>query len=341
VTTLLVWSALSLLAVQQSHRLTALGPAWNPPRTPWGDPDLQGIWGAGYVLTPLERPAKYGDRAFLTDEEIAAIERTTAATFGIGGGAYGGTGRGRPERGTVDDVESAYNDVFSGFGRSVVRTKRTSLIVDPPDGRIPPRTTSGQKRLDALKATSTFPPPRAEGPEDRMAGERCFGLTLPIRYGSSDSSGGYSRIVQTPGSVSIYYEKGYGGGAYRVISVDGRPHLPSAIRQWLGDSRGHWEGDTLVVDVTNFTSQTNYHGSSENLHLIERFTRVDSDTMIYRASIDDLTTFTKPWTFEVPLTKAPEKQNQIFESACHEGNYGMIGILAGARAGEQKPRRRR
>jgi hypothetical protein len=133
----------------------------------------------------------------------------------------------------------------------------------------------------------------------------------------------------------VYYEQGYGGGAYRAIPLDDRSHLPSGIRQWLGDSRGHWEGDMLVVDVTNFSAQTNYHGSGDMLHLIERFTRLDADTILYRVTIDDPTTFTRPWPIEVPLTKAREQQNQIFESACHEGNYGLTGLLAGARAVER------
>jgi hypothetical protein len=341
VMTILLLCLVPTLLTVPHDQATGVATGWNLPRTPWGDPDLQGIWGAGYLLTPLERPAQYANRTFLTDAEVRALEEATAATFGIGGGAYGGTGRGRPPRRSIDDVESAYNDVFSGFGRSIVRTKRTSLIVDPPDGKIPALTPTGQKRVASLKASSTFPPARADGPEDRMAGERCLGVTLPLAYGSASSSGGYSQIVQSPNAVSIYYEQGYGGGAYRVILLDDRPHLPAAIRQWLGDSRGHWEGDTLVIDVTNFTDHTNYHGSGDTLHVVERFTRVDLTTILYRATIDDPTTFTKAWTLEVPLIKAPERQNQIFESACHEGNYGLIGILTGARATDRETRRGR
>ena len=134
----------------------------------------------------------------------------------------------------------------------------------------------------------------------------------------------------------MYYEDGHHGGAYRTIPLDGSPHLTPQVRQWLGDARGRWEGDTLVVDTTNFSDQTNYHGSKENLHLVERFTRVGDDEIIYRATIEDPTTFTRPWTIEVPLTKGDERKNQIFESACYEGNYALVSILAGARVKEKE-----
>ena len=312
------------------------------PRTPWGDPDLQGVWSAGYILTPLERPAKYAGREFLTDEEVAALEKEARDTFGKGGGAASGvrlTGGGRPQRGTVEDVAGAYNDVFSGRGTRVVRTKRTSLIVDPPDGKIPALTPEGQKRVGSrggqIIDAETGPGGRADNPEERGL-DRCLGATLPLDFGSAAVSGGYLRIVQTPGYVSIYYEDGHHGGVYRTISLDGRPHLPPQIRQWLGDARGHWEGDTLVVDTTNFTNQTNFRGSKENLHLIERFIRAADDMFMYRVTIDDPTTFTQRWTIEVPYSKSDERKNQIFEAACHEGNYALTGILAGARVQERE-----
>ena len=308
--------------------------AWTLARTPWGDPDLNGIWGAGYFFTPLERPAKYAGREFLTDEEVAALEKETAATFGIGGGAGGNSGKGRPERGTVADVEGAYNDIFSGRGRYAVRTKRTSLIVDPPDGKIPPRTPEGEKRAAALRRINTSesgPGGPADDPEQRPPNDRCFGITLPVAFGNAASAGAHSRIVQTAGAVAIYYEHGHHGGAFRTIPLNGGPHLPPSIRQWLGDPRGRWEGGALVVDTTNFTDLTNYYGSRGNLHLIERFERVQADMILYRATIDDRTTFTRPWTIEVPLTRLDDQKNQIFESACHEGNYALTSVLAGAR----------
>ena len=314
----------------------AAAQAWTPSRTPWGDPDLQGIWGAGYIFTPLERPDEFAGREFLTDEEVAALEQAAADTFGVGAGGIGASGSrtGRPERGTVADVEGAYNDVYSGRGTQVIRTKRTSLIVDPPDGKIP-YTADAQRRSAAEAADWRALRARADGPEDRPD-ERCLGVSLPIRFGIATASGAYSRIVQTPGHVALYYEHGNRGGAYRTIFLDGRPHLPPHLRQWLGDARGHWDDNTLVVDTTNFTDTNNwYYGVRENLHLIERFTPVAPDVIMYRATIDDPTTFTRPWTIEVPLTKKDNRQNQIYESACHEGNYALTGILAGARALEQ------
>jgi hypothetical protein len=298
------------------------------PRTAWGHPDLQGDWSAGYLLTPLERPAKFAGKEFLSDEEVAALEREQAVAPGRNK---------RSEKGSVADVEGAYNDVFTGRGTKVVGTKRTSLIVDPRDGKIPPLTPEGQKRrpVRGVVDPERGPAGIADNPEDRR-NDRCLGMTIPVDYGSAATSGGFIRVVQSPDSVSIYYEHGHYGGAYRIIPLDGSPHLPAQIRQRLGDARGHWEGDTLVVDTTNFADGTNYYGSKENLHLVERFTRMSDDQFMYRVTISDPTTFTKPWTIEVPYTKGDGKKNQVFESACHEGNYAMIGILAGARALEQK-----
>jgi hypothetical protein len=206
--------------------------------------------------------------------------------------------------------------------------------VDPPDGKIP-FTPEARKRAAAETANRRALRERADGPEDRP-NDRCVGVTLPINFGSAGVSGAYSRIVQTPGSVALYYESGHQGGIYRSITLDGRPHLPPHARQWLGDPHGRWEGNTLVVDTTNFTNQTNYQGSGENLHLVERFTRVAPDMIMYHATIDDPTMFAQSWTIEVPLTKSDDKENPIFEAACHEGNYALTSILAGARALERE-----
>ena len=157
-----------------------------------------------------------------------------------------------------------------------------------------------------------------------------MGVTIPCTGGLC----GYSRLVQGPGWVGIYYEQGHGGGAYRRIPVDGRPHLPSHLRQWLGDSVGHWDDDTLVVDTTNFSDQTNYRGSGENLHLVERFSRAGPDLMRYQINVEDETVWTQPWTIELALVRQDDVQNLIFESACHEGNYSLTGVLAGARMEE-------
>jgi hypothetical protein len=323
------------------------------PRTAWGDPDLGGIWSPGYYLTPLERPNKYDGLEFLTDEEVTALE--SQANVAPGRNA-------RLERGTVADVEGAYNDAFTGRGTKVVRTKRTSLIVDPADGKLPALTPDAQTRaessrraralatpaelasafVDGDRTSTPYPVDRTMGgntdnPEDRPA-DRCRGVSMPFM----GSSGTFSRIVQTPGVVSFYFEDGHRGGVYREVPLDGRSHLPSHIQLWLGDPVGHWEGDTLVVDTTNFSRDTDFHGSRENLHLIERYTRVGPDSVTYRATIEDPSTFTKSWTFELPLSKADEKKNQIFEAACHEGNYALTTILAGARANDktQRPTRK-
>jgi hypothetical protein len=172
-----------------------------------------------------------------------------------------------------------------------------------------------------------------DNPEDRPQ-DRCRGVELPC-IGALCA---LSRIVQTPGWVSIYYESGHHGGSYRNIPLDSRPHLPPHVRQWLGDSQGRWEGDALIVDTTNFSDQTSFQGSGENLHLTERFTRTSPDLIIYRATIEDPTVFTKPWTLEMTLTLQDNQKNQIFEAACHEGNYAMTHVLSGARVSDAKTR---
>ncbi len=295
-------------------------------RTPWGEPDLQGIW-TDTTATPLERPAQFAGQEFFTDEERAELDEQRAALRRFDT---------RSEAGTPLDVAGAYNAVY----QSVKKTgRRTSLIVDPPDGRVPPLTAAGRRRVDADRrgrasfeelagSYGTERMNRADGPEDRGRAERCLGNRLP-------ALGGYSRIVQSPGYVAIYYEAGQGGGGNRIIPLDGSAHLPSHIRQWYGDPRGRWEGNTLVVNTTNFTRKTNYRGSRETLHLIERFTRADGQTLQYDATFDDPTTFTRPWTVMVELTKQDDRHNRIFESTCHEGNYGMTGILVNTRAAEQ------
>ena len=292
---------------------------WTPTETPWGDPDLQGIWNSK-TQTPLERPDDDAGKEFLTAEEVSVLEQQTLE----------GPGRDtRAEPGTVADVEGAYNNAFSTFfATKVVGTGRTSLIVDPPDGKIP-YAPAARTRVDDAAAQRRATREVADGPEDRPA-DRCLGFPLPC----TSPLCAFSRLVQTPNAVTLYYEAGHWGGAYRTIPLDGRPHLPSHVRQYFGDSRGTWDGDTLVVDTTNFTDQTRFQGASEDLHLVERFTRVAADLMMYRATIEDATTFTHPWTLEMTWRRAGNAENLIFESACHEGNYALTSILAGARAGE-------
>jgi hypothetical protein len=328
---------------------TAADPA---PKTPWGDPDLQGIWTDEYQ-TPLQRPAQYAGKEFFTDAEIAALDKKRAAILRQDH---------RETRGSERDVSGAYNAVFV----SVKPTgRRTSLVVDPPDGRIPPYTPEAKTRMDAyrefqlalLQATETCkkqepacrggkyappsprrvePPPiyntdrlnRTDGPEDRSMLERCMGALLP------DLSG-FRGIVQSRGAVAIFYDVGQGQGWQRVIPLTRTPHLPPHIRQWWGDARGHWEGNTLVVDVTNFTPKQDYRGSRENLHLIERWTRLDANTLEYVVTVDDPTTWTRPWTVKQEMKRQNNQANRIYyEPRCHEGNYGLVGMLVNTRAEE-------
>jgi hypothetical protein len=261
------------------------------------------------------------------------------------------------------DVAGAYNTIWQGVPLSKIG-KRTSVVVDPADGRLPPRTPESQKRVAAyreyqlmlLQPTDTckrritacrdgqygpvsprrgeLPPfynyertNRADNPEDRSAQERCLGPRLP-------AIGELQRIVQSPDAMTIAYDIGQGVGFSRMIPITAVPHLPSSVRQLLGDARGRWEGDTLVVDITNFTNQTDFRGARENLHLIERYKRIDANTLEYRVTVDDPTTWTRPWTALVELTKQDDRANQLYQQTCHEGNYGLTGILANTRAAE-------
>ena len=294
--------------------------AFAPSQTPWGDPNLQGIWSPGYILTPLERPDEFAEQEFLTDDDVAALEETASV----------GRRDVRSEPGSVADVEGAYNEAFTGRGKEVIQTRRTSLIVDPPNGKIP-FTPQGQEVAEATRRKMASE--LADGPEDRRDLDRCRGVSLPFISGTS---GTYSRVVQTPGSVTFYHEDGHIGGVYRTVHMDGRPHLPAHIRRWLGDSIGRWEGDTLVVDTTNFTNLTSFNGSGDQLHLVERFTPVSADLIMYQATVTDSMAWTRDWTIELPLQRINNAQNQIFEAACHEGNYAMTSILAGARVLEQR-----
>ena len=303
---------------------------WAAPRTPWGAPDLQGIWTSGYILTPLERPDEFEGREFVTEDERADLE---AAVLTRVDASAGGT----RQRGSGDDV-GTYNSAFSGFGREVISTGRTSQIIDPPDGKVPwipeVRERHAAEMVSAFTERGRYLAEDNErggdGPEDRP-NDRCLGASIPLRFAAASSSATLHRIVQSPDLVSIYYEHGHNGGAYRHVPLDGRPHLPGGIRQYLGDARGRWEGDTLVIDTTNFSDKTNYEGSRDNLHLVERFTRTGPGQLLYQATIEDETVFTRPWTIEIPMTELDNRENRIYESACHEGNYALTSILMGAR----------
>ena len=280
------------------------------PRTPDGHPDLQGIWDFRSA-TPLERPVRFAGREFMTPEEVVAYEHEALERED-----------GRPP----DDArteQSVHPSWWLDYGKTVVKSRRTSLIVDPPDGRIPAMTAEGKARAAARRAAAQTHGP-ADSYENRSLQERCItrGLpevTLPGPYNNN------LQIVQAPGYVMLFTEMIHDA---RVVPMDGRPHNSPSVRAWMGDSRGHWEGDTLVVDTTNFTDRTSFRGSAENLHLIERFTRLDADTIEYRFTLDDPTTWTRPWTVAYPIVKT---EGPIFEFACHEANYGLRDILSGAR----------
>ena len=236
------------------------------------------------------------------------------------------------KRGTTADVERAYNDFWWDRGTKVT-TPRTSLVVDPPDGRVPALTEEARQRAAEEAKRPAFRGAGASGRGadswlDRSTFERCITRGMPGAMSPSAYNNNY-RITQSPGYVAIQIEM---LGGTRVIPTDGRPHIGSSIRQWMGDSVGHWEGNTLVVDTTNFTDKVLYRGAAENLHLVERFTRVGPGEIDYRVTITDLTTFTRPWTLAIPFVNTGE---EMFEYACHEGNYGMAGILSGAREAER------
>ena len=297
------------------------------PRTPDGQPDLQGTW-TNATVTPFQRPTQLGSKQFFTPEEAAAFEKQRIE--------QGNADLIEGERGASDLARRAYNNFWVDRGTRVAKTMRTSLVMDPPDGRVPPFTPEAQKRFDAFRAEQAKHP--SDGPEDRLLTERCilFGAAgppmLPEPYNNN------YEIVQSRGMVAIAVEMNH---ETRIIPLDGRPHLPSQIHQWTGDSRGRWEGDTLVVDTTNFkfNNQSRFGVgyldgmTDENLHVVERFRRTDLNTIIYQATIDDPTVYTKPWTVEISMAK---RTGRLFEYACHEGNYAMLDMLSGARAEERK-----
>ena len=328
------------------------------PRTAWGAPDLQGIWNTNTFL-PLERAAKYGTRQTMTEDEhaqeLAALQERNKRP-----GRDSRDVAGKPGVGTEKDVARAYNEFWFG-DKPTKLSYRTSMISDPPDGRIPALTPEAAKRIAdkreflaaLLQGTSGGRPGpisprrserspdynldrinRADGPEDRGGPERCFGDGVPVVLGTG-TFGGVMQVVQSPDSVSIYYDVGQGSGYAWVVPISTRAHLPKSVRLYRGDPIGHWEGDTLVVDVTNFTDETSFHGSRENLHIVERLTRSDANTLQVQFTAEDPTTWVRPWTAMQELEKADEKTTLILEGGCHEGNYGLMGMLINTRAAEQ------
>jgi hypothetical protein len=352
-------AAVSAIAAVSITRTSAQAPAPSIPalKTPWGDPDLQGIW-TDETDTPFQRSPKFANQEFFTDaqREDFDVQRSTLRGRDT-----------RAERGSETDVAGAYNAVWGGRKRT---GRRTSMISDPPDGRMPPLTAEAEKnaaadrdfRLTLMRATQTCklqlpgcaggkfdPTPavsrrdelsprynvarmnRHDRPEDGALADRCLTVGLP-EFGAGNGGGSFRRIVQTPGGIAISYDVGQGQGWQRSIVMNGSPHLPANIRQWFGDSRGHWEGNTLVIDVTNFSAKTDYRGSRENLHLIERWTRASPTTLEYVVTIEDPTVWTKAWTVKQEFTRQNEQENRVYyEPRCVEGNFGFPAMIKAAR----------
>ena len=298
-----------------------------PARTAWGDPDLQGIWNNA-TLTPFERPERFGDQEFLTEEEAAGVERQTAERNAA---LWEAPARRAEAGGNV----GAYNNFWMERGTTVVPTRRTSVIIDPPNGRLPEVTPEVAAWLASPEAAHRWAVRRGELPADSYEqldlGDRCLwyrGIpSFPTGYNNN------YHILQNPDFVVILQEHIHD---VRYIPIDGRPHIPEVIRQYGGDSRGRWEGDTLVVETTHFNDQAfirNFNNVelSEGLHVVERFTRIGPDTLDYEFTVTDPQTWTRPWRGSLPMSQI---EGPMFEYACHEGNYGLTNILAGSRAEE-------
>ena len=294
------------------------------PPTPWGAPDLQGVWDFR-TLTPMERPDELADKQILTAEEAAQFREGRLAEIFA-----------RDDE-VPADIVGNYNQFWFDRGTTVVETNRTSLVVDPPDGRLPPLTPAAQERqaamAEARRGVGGHQPTPGGWLDDLGSNGLQVRCILGFNSGPPMTPGGYNnnvQLIQTPEQVVILNEMNHNA---RIVPLDGRPHLRPALRQWVGDSRGRWDGETLVVETTNFLRETSFMrgASSPNLHLVERFTRVDADTLLYDVTVDDPATWTKPWTYAVPMKRNPDP---IYEYACYEGNYAMETILAGARANE-------
>ena len=299
---------------------------WTVPRTVDGQPDLHGIW-SNNSATPFERPEQFGDKAVLTDEEVAELtQRVNEFRDGEQAGDLLGDSLIKkaldPTFDPEFDKETGDYNAFWLVERNL--DNRTSLVVDPPTGRIPPVTHEYQARSEARRAYRREHP--ADGPEDRSLGDRCLHFDAPRLSAGYNS---YFQILQTPDHVAIMQEMGH---ISRMIPLDRRPHLDDDVRLWTGDARGHWDGDTLVVETTNYSADARYRGATEGLTLVERFTRVSPDTLEHEVTLNDPATWTQPWTVKLIL-KATE--DPIFEYACYEGNYAMEGILGGARREER------
>lgn len=322
---------------------------WVAPRTPWGSPDLQGIWTPS-TTTPMERPKEFGTREFLTDHEIADLQRNEARAQvdrATGNDDLPTTARWAVYPAGTPPTGAEYNRYWNDPGRPRRVWKRTSLVVDPPDGQLPPFTAE-LLRQRAEREAARAGRGEADTWEDRSLWERCItkgAVHLSMSWAGAQQ-GEYKLILQTPDYVVILIEL---LNERRIIPLDGRPHLSLAIRPYMGDSRGRWEGDTLVVETTNMRDTRGailpahgglrfltdaYPGTGRRFRLLERFTRIDPETIEYAYTVDDPETFVRPYTVILPLTN-DARQTELYESACHEGNYGMPNLLRAGRANEQ------
>jgi hypothetical protein len=314
-------------SLSRSGQAKAAG-KWVVPRTADGHPDFHGVW-ANNTVTPLQRPKQWEGKTRLTDAEVAELQKFAAQITENDGDAQFGDGLinavlSRIAKPTSYDPGTGNYNQFWLVERDW-HDRRTSLIIDPPNGQLPPRTPEAEKRRAEeieYRKTHAF-----EDPEVFPLGERCVNFTIPRLQAGYNS---YFQIVQAPGHVMIMAEMAHDA---RIIPTDGRPHLPPTIRPWNGDSRGRWEGDTLVVDTTNFSPKSDFMGSHENLHLIERFTRTAHDVLEYQLAVNDPTTWTAPWTAMIPLKL---KDELIYEYACHEGNDAIPNMLRGHRYEERQ-----
>jgi hypothetical protein len=321
---LILLAALSLIPLSINAQTTAKTPSrktWTQPHTPDGQPDLQGTW-TNATITPFERPGELVGKPSLSADEVAKLEQQAAEN--------------RVDRAPKEGDVGNYNQFWFDSGTKVVKTHQTSLVVDPPDGRVPVRPEAEAKREYNLAHNG-------DSYEYMSLWDRCITRGIPGAMFPAGYNNAY-QIVQIPGYVVIVSEMIHNA---RIIPVDGRPHLPAHLRQWDGDSRGRWEGNTLVVDTVNYNGRGQISTSaaggrikgiqqSESLHLVERFTRTDADTILYEVSIDDPAVYTKPWKVSIPLTHDPNYT--IYEYACQEGNYAMTDILNGARVEEKEAR---
>ena len=317
-------------AVLVALAISAAAPSAAPsgvPRTAWGKPDLEGIWDFR-TITPMERPANLAGIEFLTEEEAAKLEKEAADrnTFLDERPAQPTPVGGNVDR-QADGSPGFYNNFWLDGGTKPVGTRRTSLVTDPPDGKIPPLTEAARRRAEERRAYLSEHP--ADSWMDLGPSNRCL---VGFNAGPPLTPGGYNQNLQ------VFQSRDYVGlltemvHTARIVPLDGRPHLSASVRQWSGDARGQWEGDTLVIETTNFNSERGWRGSSKEMKLVERLTRVDADTLEYTFTVTDPETWTRPWTASIPLRRS---NLSLYEYACHEGNYSMRNILSGARAAEK------